>query len=381
MRRVMAGLILSVSALGACSDDIVYVDDPGVPAAPRALAASYYAGSVTVTWELAPDWNQEVFRVYSRRVTDSQLFFIAEVTSCSTGFCTYEDINVIAGETYVYRVSAVNDAGTETESATTVEVFVPQPLPPPVPDATAVIALDGANYITWGAASRSAGDFSHYRVYWDDAGSAFLLGETDSEGFLDLLAENGGTYGYFVTSVDTDGHESDGSVLGEGTPRPDFSGELVYDFFDVPASSGFLFTEDESIVPVVDGSDLSGFDFRVERDPAASDAEGWFMVLGNDAAVYQDGFATTALKCGAGADADCVDVSEAPLSGYVIDDMPLFVGTSYVLRVLGGDGQTHYGVIRVTHLGKDQDGNDLMIFDWAYQLQANNPDLVVGAGG
>lgn len=376
MRRAIVGLALTVISLAACSEDIVYVDDSGTPAAPRALAASYYAGSVTVTWELAPAWDGEAFRVYSRRVTDADWFFSAEVTSCAADFCTYEDINVVPDETYEYLVSAVNDAGVETDSEYSVEVFVPQPIPPPIPDATEVIALDGANYITWGTSSRSAGDFSFYKVYLDDGGTSLLLGDTDSEGFVDLLAENGSTYAYFVTAVDTDGHESDGSALGEGTPRPDFSGELVYDFFDVPASSGFLFTEDESIVPVVDGTDFGSFDFRVEAD-----ASGWWMVVGDNAAVYQDGFATTALKCGVGADAGCVDVPSAPASGYVTTDMQLLAETSYVLRVLGADGQDHYGVIRVTHLGTDQDGNDLVIFDWAYQLQAGNPDLVSGVGG
>jgi hypothetical protein len=379
MRRVIVGSILFALSLMACNDDVVVVDDSGPPAAPRAVSATYYAYAVTVSWELAPGWNGEAFRVYSKRVTDSDWFFIAEVTSCSQDLCTYEDINIVAGETYEYLVSAVNDQGVETE-APSVEVFVPQPVAPPIPDAPFVIALDDTNYITWGIGSRSAGDFSFYRVYLDDAGTAFLLGETDSEGFLDLLAENGVTSGYFVTAVDTDGHESDGSVIAEGTPRPDFAGELVYDNFDDPTQSGFLFTEDEEIVPVTDGSNLANVDFRVERDPAAADADGWFMVLGDDAAVYQESFPTTALKCGVGADATCVDVTTAPTTGYVTEDMPLVLENSYVLRVLGSDGQSHYGVIRVTHLGTDQDGNDLMIFDWAYQLQANNPDLVTGSG-
>jgi hypothetical protein len=46
-----------------------------------------------------------------------------------------------------------------------------------------------------------------------------------------------------------------------------------------------------------------------------------------------------------------------------------------VLRVTGDDGLVHYGVIRVETLGYDQNGYALMIFDWAYQLQAGNPSL------
>jgi hypothetical protein len=32
-------------------------------------------------------------------------------------------------------------------------------------------------------------------------------------------------------------------------------------------------------------------------------------------------------------------------------------------------------------LGFDQNDSALMIFDWAYQLQADNPDLVGSVGG
>jgi len=38
-------------------------------------------------------------------------------------------------------------------------------------------------------------------------------------------------------------------------------------------------------------------------------------------------------------------------------------------------------VIRVDLLGYDQDDDALMIFDWAYQVQAGNPDLVESVGG
>lgn len=376
MRRSATGVLILMVALTACGDDVLIVESgTPIPAPPLALAASYYAGSVNVSWELSPSWNGEPFRVYSRRVTDRDWFFIAEVTSCAGDFCTYEDINVLSGQTYEYLVSAVGPSGGETDSEYSVEVFIPEAIAPPIPDATYVVALDNANYMTWGAASRAAEDFSFYRVYFDDGVDAFLLGETDSEGFLDLLAGNGETYAYFVTSVDIDGHESDGSALAYGTPRPDYANEWIYDFADVPGSSGFRFSESEDVLPIVDGSDPDRH-FRLE-----SDLSGWWLVPGPDAAVYPFGFETSALKCGVAADADCVDVSSAPTTGYVTDDVQMIAQQSYVLRVVGDDGLVHYGVIRVNLLGLDGDDNGIMIFDWAYQLQANNPSLVVGAGG
>jgi hypothetical protein len=371
MRRAAVVTLLVAGVLTACSEDVL-VPIGGTPSAPRALAATYYGGSVTVAWELAPDWNGEAFRVYARRTTDASYFMIAEVTSCSDGLCSYQDWNVSAGHTYEYYVSAVDpDSGNETATPSTVEVFVPQPTPPPVPDAPAVIALDGALFITWGTASRAASDFSVYRVYQESGSSSYLLGETDSEGFLDLLAANGTTYDYFVTALDTDGHESGGSELASGTPRPDFDGEWLYDFFAQPTVSGFRFEDDESTNPVRAGT-ASDRHFRLETD-----LNGWWLVAGPGTTIHQTGFATTDLKCGVGSDASCTDVSVAPTSGYSTADVELLPQTTYVLRVIGDDGLMHYGVIRVIMLGTDQNGDPIMIFDWAYQLQPGNPELIV----
>lgn len=372
MRRTGLTLVIGALTLGACQTTIIDAD-PRQPAAPVALSVTYYAGSVQVAWELASGWDGEAFRVYSRRVTDSDYFFIAEVTSCISDFCLYEDLNVVAGETYDYIVAAVSDAGVETDAASSVEIFVPFADPPPVPDAPWVIALDGANYVTWGPAARAAADFSHYKVYLDDGSQAFLLGETDSDGFLDELAQNGLTYTYFVSAVDADGHESDGSALFSSTPRPDFAGEVIYDDATDPANSGFIFSEDENELPIVSGTDPFRH-FRFETD-----INGWWLVPGPDAVIYPTGFATSALKCGPGSDGGCVDIDVAPTTGYTTADVSVVTQESYVLRVIGEDNEEHYGVIRVSHLGSDQTG-DLMIFDWAYQLQPDNPDLAPTRG-
>jgi hypothetical protein len=363
--------LLFVVPFAACNSDDVLVPIGDIPGAPRSLAAAYYAGTVTVEWELAPDWDGETFRVYSRRISDASYFMVAEVTSCADSLCSYQDANVSAGQTYEYYVAAVDPtSGTETATASTVEVFVPARTPPPVPDGPFVIALDGANFVTWGTDSRGASDFSHYRVYQDAGTTSYLLGETDSEGFLDLLASNGETYAYFVTAIDTDGHESDGSASAEGTPRPDFHGEVLYAHGSDPARSGFRFSGDgDTESAIVAGTDASR-DFRLETD-----ASGWWLVPHTGVTVT-DGYVTTALKCGVGADPTCTDVSVAPTSSsqYFTGDMQLFPQTSYVVRI-GSGSAALYGAIRVVFQGSDQDGNDIMILDWAFQLQAGNPNL------
>jgi hypothetical protein len=371
MKRAIVGALFlpMVLAFAGCDDDEILFYDDEYAAAPQNLAAWYYDRAVYITWELAAGWDNDSFRVYGRRVTDSGYFLIAEVTNCSEGLCSYTDVNIVPNVTYEYYVAAVSASGLETESEWSVEVFVPNAEPPPDPGSVEVVALDNANYIRWSDNARNASDFSFYRVYLSDAGEDFILGETDSEGFLDLLAVNGDTYSYFVTSVDDQGHESFGTALASGTPRPDYHGEWIYAYEDVPTLSGFRFSEDEMSYPILDG-DAPDRHFRVEVD-----ADGWWLVPGPGTQVYDGLFETTALKCGVAADSDCVALEQAPLTGYTTLDMPLYTQTTYVLKVLGNDGLTHYGALRVELLGFDQDDAAIMIFDWSYQLQAGNPNL------
>ncbi len=366
------GLLL---ALAAC--ETATVAGPGgggtghEPAPPRDLQGWYYAHVVNLSWELDPRWDGEAFRVYGKRRSDADFFLIAEVTSCGGSVCTYRDLNVLSGVTYEYYVSAVSPSGgVETPSSHRVEVFVPQPTPPPVPRGLEVVALDEAVFLKWDARAREADDFSFYRLYLiDSGGSPLLLGETDSEGFLDLLVANGERYTYAVAAVDDQGHESARSDVATGTPRPDFRGELVYSHQDRPELSGFRFPVSEEEDPRVDG-DAPERDFRIETD-----ADGWWLVPGPGAAVHAEPVFTTALRCGPAADAGCTDVAVAPASGYTTQDMPLDTEFSYVLRVPGDGGSVHYGVIRVTTLGFDQEGDALAIFDWAFQLVPDERSL------
>lgn len=363
-RRVWGSV--AVLALAGC--DSVGVD---VPAAPRDLAASYYAGAVTLSWELGSGWDGESFCVYAKRASDTRYAVVAEVTSCIQGFCSYTDVNVESGRSYDYYVAAVDPgSGAESASTSAVQVEVSDPTPPPVPVGLRVVALDHTNYLTWGDNARDAPDFSHYRVWLRSSeGSEFLLGETDSEGFLDQLPENGLTYSYFVTAMDAGGHESAGSALGHGTPRPDYTGEWLYDYFDLPSASGFRLQSSDRDDPIVSGDDPARH-FRLETD-----ASGWWLVPSASADFRQDSWATTTLRCGPASDPECADVTVAPSSGYIHQDLEVIPQSTYVLRVRGDDGQIHYGAIRIVLLGEDQNGDGIMIFDWAYQLQPGSLEL------
>lgn len=370
-RRLFPGLLV----LGLAGCEGVLVVNGGVPAAPENLEGAYYDRGVDLYWQMGSGWDGEAFRVYGRRTTDPDYFLIAEITSCSEGECVYRDINVHPDRAYEYYVAAADpDTGEETASAHSVEVFVPFPIPPPVPEELEAVALDNAVYLRWSSNSASDDDFVAWRVYYVGEDGDQYLGDTDSPGFIDLLATNGNTATYFVTSLDFQGHESDASELVESTPRPDYTSEVMYSYQSKPEAAGFRFQESEADHPVMDGDD-SDRHFRVEAD-----ADGLWFVPGPEAFIHPTRRPTSALKCGPGADADCTSWEQAPTSGYKALDVPLDAGYTYMFYVPGDDERMRYGAVRVSHAAGYQEG-DIIIFDWAYQTQAGNPTLHVGGQG
>lgn len=374
-------VVALAALLAACdSDDDGVIVGPGgdVPGAPERLDARYewilegFNGTravgqhaVRVTWALPGDWDGEPFRVYAKPESDPDFTLIATVTNCSDGRCRYTDINVTAGETYDYYVTAVDERSErETASDVRIPVFVPEYSPPAVPTPDSVVALDDALFVPWRAGG-ATDDLARYQVYLVGiAGDSVLFqaGETDGTAFVDARAANGTRYTYRIAAVDTLGQVSGLSASVSGIPRPDRHAELVYAFADSAERSGFRFPGAGTDAGVV-SSGATAAQWRLVADDAGYRIE----PLGATEVVEIGRI--TELACAAGSDPGCIDVDRAPEGGYVRSAIPVSPEYAYAFRVAGADGRTHYGVIRVRLLGTDQAGRRLMIFDWAYQLQ------------
>ena len=381
-----AGLMLAA----ACNDDPDVILIPGggdPPGEPRDVFARYewvhegFQGTtavghptVEVTWLPPTSWNGEVFRVYAKRTTSSNYSLIGTVTSCTTAGCVYRDRNVASGVDYDYYVATYDETtDLETTSEFSEVVRVPGGSQPAVPASPEAVALDNAVFLRWNTPAANQENVSRFLVYLtalDGEAQDYAVGQTDGNGFLDQRATNGSEFGYRVATVDTLGRVSNLSAEVFAIPRPDFSGELVFAFADSALQSGFRFMEDEGDNPILAGGS-SGAHFRLE-----SGGTGYRIVPLNGTQVTVFGF-TSAITCGPGADGGCSSVRVAPTAGYSTAPVAIEPEFTYVFRVTGDDGQPHYGAVRVTMLGTDQDGNDLAIFDWAYQLQPNEPQLEV----
>lgn len=374
-----AGLLF----LAACENggNPVVVDRTS-PGAPRDLFATYEwvlegfqnnqpvgHPSVELTWLPPAQWNNEVFRVYGRRSGSSAWTLMATVTSCTTSGCVYQDRNVAHGQSYDFYVAAY-DGSSETATEFSETVGVPANVRPAAPARLRGVGLDRAAYVQWQPAA--ADDVARYLVYLtslDGEAHLYRVGQTDGTGFLDERAANGSEFGYRIAAVDTLGHVSNLSAQATAVPRPDFTAELLYAHADAPTASGFQFQLDDETDPIVGGASTSA-DFRLETD-----AGGYRIVPVNGVQVTEWGY-TTSLVCGPGADAGCISASVTPATGYSTAPIAVSPEFSYVFRVPSAQG-TRHGVVRVTMLGQDQNGRDLMIFDWAYQTRVNEPRLQV----
>jgi hypothetical protein len=378
-----AGLLLTLLAFGSGCDPVEGVG-PGTGFDPRALDGEFSwifltweqgtprgYPAVDLTWEVPPQFNREVFRVYSRRASAGSYVLVATVTSCSGGVCLYRDRNVIAGQSYDYFIATVDERdGAEIGASTAVRVDVPHGPSLPPPGGLTATALDDAVFLTWS----HTGAQRYMVVVQPENGTTFLIGESDGSSFFDDRAENGLRYRYFVAAVGDHGHVGALSPAAEAIPRPDFYADIVYAHADHPTASGFRFVSAETQDPIVPGTSAQA-QWRLEFIAGTPRIQ----PLGQTA--ITSGTFTTQLTCGPGSDATCVDLRVAPPAGsFGTASVVAETGRTYVLRVIGPDNRVHFAKLRVQGAGLDGQGRRLIVFDWAYQLRPDEPSLNLTAG-
>ena len=223
--------------------------------------------------------------------------------------------------------------------------------PPARPTGVNSITGDEAVYLYWNPNSESDLDF--YCVYrsYDFDGPYKLIGETVHESFVDYEVANGYTYHYAVAAVDYRGQISQLSTENvHDTPRPEGFDLFLHDLADSPSRSGF---------------DLSGQRRVAFDDPRADifvdgDAESGLLYI-NAANLYtdiQDMGYTDSFD----------DITWAPRDGWSpVGWCQLIEGHTYVVWT----DQNHFAKLRAVVVA-----SAWARFDWAYQVDPGNPELV-----
>jgi len=223
---------------------------------------------------------------------------------------------------------------------------------PPTPDGVYSVTGDECVRIYWNPVS--VYDLDGYRVWrgYSETGYYYLIAETPSAYFVDWDVENGQTYYYAVSAYDIWGNESDLSdELVFDTPRPEGYCERVYIVEEYPDDAGYDFSE-YWVVPYDDPSADVFFGYDDETGE-------YYMQAANsstDLLIY-------------GHTNELSDVDWAPEDGWISGgSVNLYENYSYLVWT----ADNHFAHIRITNLDYDY-----ILFDWAYQTDRGNPELIV----
>lgn len=252
------------------------------------------------------------------------------------------------------------------------------PVTLPAPDSLTSISLDGAVHLQWAdnAYLSSPSDFDHYAVYStsysldsNTCGTRWSLeGTTVANTFLVAALTNGVSHCFAVSAFSIDGSESVWSPLRNDTPRPDGLNVIVFTASGNALQSGFRFYKDLNNDGLVSRNELglvgastdTSMDFTLTTDSAGN-----LYLTPRRPATRMIVYGSTPI-----AQLTDIDYAPAPDSIYTrnaIQAKPLW---GYVFQFNEGTF-FRYGGLRVSAVG-----TNYVIFDWSFQTDLGNPELL-----
>ncbi|UCD19748.1 MAG: hypothetical protein JSU64_01005 [candidate division WOR-3 bacterium] len=224
--------------------------------------------------------------------------------------------------------------------------------PPAVPRGVRSITGDEEVLLVW--YQNTEPDLAGYRVYrsLEPLGLYYEVGETNLDYFLDYGLTNGVTYYYAVTAFDYKGNESEFSYeIVYDTPRPEGYDEQIFDYTLYPDFAGWKFSAYNIVA-----YDNPTCDFYYGYD---SFERTYYFYVGNPDGLIQDFGYTSSMD----------EITYAPQHGWSMTGrVEAIPGHTYIMHTW----DNHYAKFRVTALGTIS-----VIFDWAYQIDIGNPELMI----
>lgn len=189
--------------------------DSVAPSTPTGLTATATSpNTVALSWAAATD----NLGVVSYRVRRNGADLPGALAVTGTQF---SDINLTAGTTYSYTVSAVDAAGNRSNESAAASVTTPgvaDTTPPPVPSGLTATAGVGSVALSWSPVSAS--DLAGYFLYRTTSGGTFgsPLATLTGTSYTDTSGTPGTAYSYAVASRDSTGNVSARSSTATATP-------------------------------------------------------------------------------------------------------------------------------------------------------------------
>ena len=224
--------------------------------------------------------------------------------------------------------------------------------PPAIPQNVRTVTGNDTVFIYWLPVQDK--DLDYYRVWWSQDDSIYhFMAATDEEMYIDTDVDNGTTYYYAVSAVDSGGHESEPSYQFQAvydTPRPEGTGLYLIDANEQPSEAGYDFSQ-YAIVAYDDAE----ADIYVDYD---INLEAFFINAGKDMTDIQDMGYTSKFS----------EIDVAPDSGWsTVGWLEIIPGHTYVVWT----SDNHFAKLQVSRII----GNYGVEFHWGYQTAIGNPEL------
>jgi hypothetical protein len=230
-------------------------------------------------------------------------------------------------------------------------VYMDSDTPPVPPTGLRSITHDEYVILRWNANFED--DVKGYNIYYTlvrNGDFVFMAYTTDTV-YFDEDVDNGVTYLYGITAVDCNDNESDLVSMTFDTPRPEGFDVKIYNFDTDPTSGGFSFVNGQ-----ITGAWSDAADIVFSYDEIIN----YYYVQVIDDYIQHFGFTNSIDELDYSPEGDDAGWSQ-------IGEVEAIEGHSYIIRTY----DNHYAKFRIK--GLDQ---DYMIFDWAYQIDQNNPQLL-----
>jgi len=373
MRRSVsyAARLSLVILAAACTEDINGVGDISAPTGLfyelEPSGDPFEPRGLVLRWNPVNHPDLEVYNVYSRGSTGGD--FVLRGTTTSTSF--HDD-----GQPHLeYYVTAQDLDGFESEPSSVVSID--ETLRLPIPANLFSVSLDRAIHLEWddNAFNADPNGFLAYRVYStaydldnNACGTSWTLeGTSIANTFLVGALTNGVPRCFAVSALTIEGFESEWSLLRNDTPRPDAHNVVVFLNGTDPQRSGFRFFLD------LNNDGLAGpLELGIVGPSSGGNLDFTLNTGTGGLFITPQRTPTRVMQYGTGPIGDLTDIDIAPVSGYARTALIAQPGNGYVFEITQGAGlPLLYGAIRVTAVG-----TDYIIFDWSYQTDPGNPELI-----
>ena len=200
------------------------LDPATVPLAPENVVATAGENSVFLDWDDNSEPDLVRYVVSRSETLGSGYVVIADNVTLSEYLD--EDVNLVNGTTYYYRVTVVDSDGDVSPPSDEEASATPQSIPPVPPASLVAIQGDACVSLIWDDNNES--DLAGYRIYRRTSSQSYdfnnPLATTDpyTSEYLNDVLTNGITYYYVVCACDSRGNESASSNEVSATPQEPF---------------------------------------------------------------------------------------------------------------------------------------------------------------